>query len=62
MLTEEQVEEFKRNGFLVIEDVFTEKEVNNARREFHHQLQSLWGINHAKVLCGDQAPPPGIRV
>lgn len=46
MLTKQHVEQFLRDGFVVVEDVLSEKEVFAARESFHADLQNSFGINH----------------
>lgn len=53
MLTREQIEEYHKNGVLVIENVLTEEEIEAARRDLHKQLLTF-GIDHDKVLNGEQ--------
>ena len=48
-LTEEQLEDFHRDGIIVIENVLHNNEVQYFRDAFHKQLQ-LMGINHDKLL------------
>lgn len=52
-LTNEQIEVFKRDGVLVVEDVFSQEEVETIRQNFHSYLDKRFGINHQKVLEGD---------
>ena len=53
MLSQEQIDEYHKNGVLVIENVLTEEEVNTARQQLHQQLLTF-GIDHDKVLSGEQ--------
>lgn len=53
MLSKEQIDEYYKNGVLVIENVLTEEEVNIARQGLHQQLLTF-GIDHDKVLNGEQ--------
>jgi len=61
MLTFDQIEEYHRHGVLVIENVLTEEEVNDARQKLHDQLLEL-GIDHYKVLMGEQKLDEGVRL
>lgn len=58
-ITPEQIAEFRQNGVVVIEDILTDEEVDQAREAFHEQLMKI-GIDHHKILSGesevDQAP------
>ncbi len=47
MITLDQIEEYKKYGVLVIEDVLTEEEINTARQGFHDQLLEF-GIDNFK--------------
>lgn len=52
LLTEEHLEEFNRDGIIVIEDVFSLDEVTTIRDKFHQQLSTI-GIDHEKILSGE---------
>ena len=61
MLTNDQIEEYKRTGLLIIENVLTEKEIDTARQGLHDQLH-MYGIDHDKVLSGEQILDEGPRL
>ena len=61
MLTTDQLEEYKKYGVLVIENILTDKEVEMARDGLHNQLLEL-GIDHNKVLMGEQKLDEGPRL
>jgi hypothetical protein len=61
MLTQEQLEEYNRYGVLVIENILTDDEVETARNGLHDQLLGL-GIDHYKVLMGEQKLEEGVRL
>ena len=61
MLTSDQIEEYKKYGVLVIENVLTEEEVDQVRQGLHDQLLGL-GIDHYKVLMGEQKLDEGVRL
>ena len=61
MLTQEQLEEYKKYGVLVIENILTDEEVELARHGLHQQLLGL-GIDHDKVLMGEQKLEEGVRL
>lgn len=61
MLTSDQIEEYKRYGVLVIENVLTDEEVDKARQGLHDQLLEF-GIDHYKVLMGEQKLDEGVRL
>lgn len=48
----EKINEFKENGFVVIEDVFSYEEISDIRNKFHTELKS-YGIDHDILLSGD---------
>ena len=60
-LTEEQLEDFHRDGIIVIENVLHNDEVQYFRDAFHKQLQ-LMGINHDKLLNREDKPDGNIRM
>ena len=49
MITPEHIQEFKETGLVVIENVLTDNEVEEARTKFHKQLESI-GVNHGVSL------------
>jgi len=61
LLTDDQINEYKRTGLLVIENVLTEEEVEKARKGLHDQLLSF-GIDHDKILSGEQTINEGTRL
>ena len=52
MLSEDNLNDFCKNGYVVIENVLTPNEVSFIRTQFHQQLAS-YGINHDKLLSGE---------
>lgn len=60
-LTEEQLDEFRENGVLVIDNVFSEAEVSETRTAFHAHLSAL-GIDHDAILAGEKIPDTGPRI
>lgn len=53
MLSKKQIETFKKDGLLVVEDVFSLEEIERIRENFHTHLDQSYGISHDKVLAGD---------
>ena len=49
-LTKEHVEDFCKNGFVVIEDVLSDQEISVARKAFHDNLQSI-GIDDDAIFA-----------
>lgn len=60
MLTDSQIEEFDRNGIIVIENVLSLEEIEIARNGLHDQLLET-GVNHFDVLAGKQHIDSGVR-
>lgn len=58
---EKIIEDFNRDGVVVIEDVLTPEEVSTARDAFHNQMREL-GIDHDRILEGSDPPPETIRI
>jgi len=61
MLSPEQISEFKANGCLIIPDVLTDVEVDEARHNFHMQLKSI-GIDHHRILAKEVDYCEGPRI
>jgi len=62
ILTDEHFEEFKANGVVVVENVFSEQEINSFRTDFHQQLLS-GGFDHQALLAHNQSQSlPGVRL
>jgi Gig2-like len=61
LLTPEHIEEFERDGVVVIENVLTNSEVQNARQNFHAQLSEM-NIDHDGILRGDVECDVGHRI
>lgn len=53
MLSREQIDEFKRDGVLVVDQVFSQEEVTQIRSRLHRHLLTNFGIDHDKVLACD---------
>lgn len=54
------IQEFIDTGVVVIENVFSDKEVESIRNSFHHQLFGF-GINHENILAKKEKIEGGIR-
>lgn len=54
MLSDKEIEIFKRDGVLVVPDVLSNNEINNARNEFHKYLKNKYNIDHNLLLEGDK--------
>lgn len=61
MISQEQIDEYKRDGVIVIENVLSDDEVEKARNGLHSQLLEH-GIDHDKVLSGEQILEEGPRL
>jgi ectoine hydroxylase-related dioxygenase (phytanoyl-CoA dioxygenase family) len=51
-LTEELLEEFDKNGYIVIENVLNNEQIENARNELHDYLIKYKNISHENILSG----------
>ncbi len=61
-LSENQLQEFRENGVLVIEGVLSEAEVLHARTAFHQHIATL-GIDHDAILSkSDTKSIPPVRI
>jgi hypothetical protein len=60
-LTQEQLNDYRQNGIVIIENVFTEEQVANFREQFHDQLNNI-GFNHEKLLNGEHKPDSNVRM
>jgi hypothetical protein len=59
-MNENDINHFKEKGYVVIENVFNENEVNDIRNELHKTL-SKYDINHDDIINGIIPPPNNIR-
>ena len=60
ILTETDLIFFKENGFLVIENIFTQNEISAYRNLFHEQLNDH-GFNHDNLLSNNNINNVGVR-
>jgi len=58
---EEKIQEYLNDGVTVVENLFDEKEVEQIRNDFHHQLLGM-GINHEEIIKKTAEPPNDVRV
>ena len=61
MLTPDNIQEFYRDGVTVIEDVFSEEEVEEMRKGFHNELLTL-GIDHYGILNENKEVKSDVRI
>lgn len=61
MLSQEQIDEYKRDGIIVIENILTDAEVEQARTGLHNQLLEH-DIDHYGILTGNQVMDEGPRL
>jgi len=61
MLTQEQIDEFKTYGVLVIENILDLDEIEYCRNKFHQEL-NIVGINHDRILSGLDDAPADARI
>jgi hypothetical protein len=57
----EKINDFKENGYIVIENVFNEYEINELRKNFHDYLKNYFNINHENILSGKDKNKHNIR-
>ncbi len=57
MLSDDQLQEFRETGLLVVEDVLNADEVQATRDAFHAHLLTSLNIDHDAVLSHTQPPP-----
>ncbi len=58
---EELIQEFKEEGVIVFENVFSDQEVDEIRNKLHKQLLEH-GIDHQSVLNGTTDAPKNVRI
>jgi ectoine hydroxylase-related dioxygenase (phytanoyl-CoA dioxygenase family) len=51
-LTEDKLNEFKENGYVVIENIFNDEGIENIRNNFHQTLLK-YDINHDSIFSGN---------
>jgi len=61
LLTEQLIDDFNRDGVIVIEDVFSANEIVVIRTKFHQQLKTM-GIDHEKILSGENTMDNNSRI
>lgn len=52
-LTTELIDEFNENGYIIINNVLTTNEIENARNELHNYIQKYRGVSHDDILAGN---------
>lgn len=62
MLSKEQIEEFKLNGYIVIENILSEEQVKQARNDLHNVLKNKYGIDHDLIINFINPPPENTRI
>lgn len=60
-ISQEIIDQFKTNGFAVIDGVFSNKNIENMRNGLHTKLLSF-GINHDAIINGTELPPADARI
>lgn len=60
MLTQEQIDQFKEDGFIIIENILSKEEIIKARQGLHASLKNL-GIDHDDIINYISEPPQDIR-
>ena len=62
MLTEKHIEQFKLDGYTVIENILSPEQVNQARIELHNVLKNKCGIDHDNIINFIDPPPENSRI
>lgn len=60
-ITDDHINEFLKNGYVVIENVFSDLEIESMRNKLHKKLLSF-GINHDSIINGIEPPPQNTRI
>lgn len=60
-MNEEELETFKRDGYIVIENILSSSEIDNARNELHNSLKR-YNINHDEIINFIKPPPSETRL
>jgi len=58
---EDNINEFINDGMTVIENVFSDEEIDAIREQLHDQLRSM-GMDHEKILSGETKPSSDVRI
>ena len=59
-LTQEHIDQFRREGYCCIENILSEEEIINTRNSFHEELLK-YDINHENIINGVDKPPEEVR-
>lgn len=60
-MNEEELEIFKRDGYIVIENILSPNEIKYAREELHNSIK-LYNVNHDKIINFIEQPPNETRI
>lgn len=61
MLSQQHIEQFKEEGYTIIENVLTPEQIINARTELHNSLAKI-GINHDQIINFIDKPQEDARI
>ena len=51
-LTPELLNDFSENGYVVIENILSQEQINNARQSLHDYIEKYKGVSHDDILLG----------
>jgi hypothetical protein len=60
LMNDEDIEHFKEHGYVIVQNVFSNDEINDIRTNFHNELATL-GIDHNAIMNGTKPPPDDVR-
>lgn len=60
-LTPELLNDFLENGYVVIEGILTQEQIDQSRQSMHTYIEKYKGISHNDILSGVSAPTNTIR-
>lgn len=60
-LTQEHIDFFKLNGYVIIENILSPIEIETARNDLHESLKNI-GINHDNIINGLEEVPTDCRI
>jgi ectoine hydroxylase-related dioxygenase (phytanoyl-CoA dioxygenase family) len=62
MLTNEHIEQFKLDGYTIIEDILSQEQVDLTRINLHDLLKNKCGIDHDNIINFIDSPPENSRI
>lgn len=62
MLTEQHIEQFKSDGYTIIENILSQEKIIQARSDLHNVLKNKCGIDHDMIINFINPPPENARI